>query len=79
MSPLGDMNMGFMDQAVEIIMLVVMVLVVSAMALLIPAAITAAGFTGAAATIVALITMMFPIAVIVTIVMHLTSSLKGVV
>lgn len=58
-------------------MVVVMVLVVAAMAVIIPDSITAAGFTGASATIVGLIPMMIPVAVIVMLVMRLVSGLKG--
>lgn len=68
---------GFKDQATDIVMVVVLVLVVAAMALIIPDSITSAGFTGAAATIVGLIPMMIPVAVIVMLVMRLISGLKG--
>jgi hypothetical protein len=47
------------------------------MALVIPDAITDAGFTGAAGTLVALIPMMIPVTVIVSLVMNLISGLKG--
>jgi hypothetical protein len=67
----------FKSGAVDIVMLVVMVLVVVALAQILPASITAAGFTGAAATIVGLITMMVPVSVIIVFVMRLIHSIQG--
>lgn len=67
----------FETEAIEVVLMVIMVLVVSAMSVTIPPMITAAGFTGAAAVIVGLIPMMIPISVIVVLVMRLARSFKA--
>ena len=69
----------FLNKTTDIILLVLMILVVSSMALILPGMITQAGFTGAAAYIVAMIPMMIPISVIVVAVMDLVESFKGMV
>ena len=66
---------NYKDAAVDVIMLVVATMIVAAMALTVPSAITAAGFTGAAATIVGLIPMIIPVSIIVMYVMRLIHAL----
>lgn len=56
------------SQAQDILMLIITVVVTAVMALILPDLITAAGYTGSSATIVGLIPMFIPVAVVLAIV-----------
>jgi carbon starvation protein CstA len=64
--------MGMMQnvetQAVEVLMIIISIIVIAVLALILPTLISAAGYTGSAATIVALIPMFIPIGVILAVV-----------
>jgi hypothetical protein len=52
------------DNAIEIVMIIISIVVIGIMAQILPGLIAASGFTGASATIVGLIPMFIPVAVI---------------
>lgn len=59
---------GVEEQAVEVLMIIISIIVVAVLSLILPTLIASAGYTGAAATIIALIPMFIPIGIILAVV-----------